>query len=89
MNKLQLMREIDRAFDGRVQLYSRSENRIEGDVSTDLPKEVWSKRLEGIGLIDNSKHIPNSWKHNDITLVLFGGAVNTFIAKSKVNKEVE
>jgi len=83
MNKIQLMKEVDKAFEGRVQLYSRSENRIEGDVSTDLPKEVWSKRLENLGLVDNEKHIPNSWKHGNITLVLFGGAVNTFVAKTK------
>ena len=89
MNKLELMKEVDKAFEGRIQLYSRSENRIEGDVSTELPKEVWARRLEGIGLIDNDKHIPNSWKYNDITLVLFGGAVNSFIAKSKVNNEVQ
>ena len=89
MNKLQLMKEVDKAFEGCVQLYSRSENRVEGDVSTDLPKEVWAKRLEGIGLVDNDKHIPNSWKCGDITLVLFGGAVNSFIAKTKVNKEVQ
>ena len=86
MNKEQLMKKLQERFDGVAQIYSKSDNRIELDVSTNLDKTDWIARIQGLDLTDNSKHIPNSWKHNDITILFFCGNINSFIPKA--NKEV-
>lgn len=86
MNKEQLMKKLQERFDGVAQIYSKSDNRIELDVSTNLDKTDWIARIRDLNLTDNSKHIPNSWKYNDITILFFCGNINSFIPKA--NKEV-
>ena len=86
MTKTELQDKLAVRFDGVAQIHSKSDNRIELDVSTNLTKEDWYERIKDLPLTDNSKHIPNSYKHNDITVMFFCGNLSTFIPKA--NKEV-
>lgn len=85
MEKKELIKEIENAFDGQVKVYSTSKNRIECDVSTSFNKSEWADKLAHLNLVDNSKVIPDSYKCGEYTIVLFYGALSSFAGKLKLN----
>ena len=78
MTKKELMKALEKAFDGQVKVYSTSDYHIDCDVSTRFTKDDWKERIAGLGMTDNSKSIPNSWKYGKIVVVLFYGACKIF-----------
>ena len=85
MEKKELIKEIENAFDGQVKVYSTSKNRIECDVSTTFKKSEWKDRIAHLNFIDNSKYVPDSYKYGEYTIVLFYGALSSFAGKLKLN----
>ena len=82
MTKDELVNELRVRFLDVAQVYSLSPYKIEVDVSTTLSKEEWNEKIEGLNLVDNSKHIPDSWKCGDVTVQFFYGNISRFKSKN-------
>ena len=82
MSKDELVSELGERFRDIAQVYSLSPYKIEIDVSTNVDKSEWQERLKGLDLVDNSKHINDSYRHNDIVIQLFRGNISRFRSKS-------
>ena len=81
MDKNELMKQLRDIFENNVQIYSRSEYRIECDVSTDFTREQVNSIMKKNNFIDNSKSINYSWKCGDITIIVNVGTNNSFVPK--------
>lgn len=82
MSKNELVEELQKRFRDVAQVHSLGPYKIEMDVSTEIPKEEWLQRLEGLDLKDNSNRIPDSWKYNEITIQFFHGNISIFKSKN-------
>ncbi len=78
-------RTINKYFDGQAKAYPVSQYKVEVDVSKELDTSTWNKCAESLGMKDNSKSIPNSYKYGDVTVVFFYGALQKFAQKGKIN----
>jgi hypothetical protein len=81
MSKDELVHVLTKKFNVIAQVHSRSPYRIEVDVSKALSREEWLPLLDDLNLTDNSSHIPDSYKHNDITVMFFNGNITSFKGK--------
>jgi len=79
----ELKESIERYFKGQAQVYIVSPHRIEVDVSKELDKSEWNICAESIGLTDNSRSVPDSYKKDDITVVFFFGPLQKFMQKNQ------
>lgn len=81
MDKNELMKQLRDIFENKAQIYSRSEYRIECDVSTDFTREQINSLMKENNFIDNSKLINYSWKCDNITIIVNIGTNNSFVPK--------
>lgn len=81
MNKDKLIKQLRDIFEDKAQIYSRSEYRIECDVSTDFTREQINSLMKENNFQDNSKSINYSWKCDDITIIVNIGTNNSFVPK--------
>ena len=82
MSKGELVSELGKRFRDIGQVYSLGPYKIEIDVSTNVEKSEWQERLKGLDLVDNSKHINDSYKYNNIVIQLFRGNISRFRSKN-------
>ena len=85
MTNNEVASKINRYFNGQCKAYAVSQYKVEVDVSKELSTITWRKCAESLGMKDNSKSIPNSYKYDDITVVFFYGALQKFTQDRRTN----
>lgn len=83
MTNIEVQKRLREIFNDNAQIYSRTENRIELDVSKDINPSEWGGMMSEFK--DYSKQIPNAWKCGDITIVLFNGSLNSYFGKKVIS----
>ena len=82
-NANELKEAIESYFKGQAQVYMVSPHRIEVDVSKELDRSEWIMCAAEVGLTDNSRNVPDSFKKDDITVVFFFGPLQKFTQKNQ------
>lgn len=82
MRKDELVSELGHRFRDIAQIYSLGPYKIEVDVNSNVEKSEWQERLKGLELVDNSKHINDSYRYNNIIIQFFKGNISRFRSKN-------